>query len=44
MKIPQLLFYIKRSLNKNVVIYKYNKNEEGKLDKKKPNLSLLDYA
>jgi len=36
MKIPQLLFYIKRSLNKNVVIYKYNKNENGQLDSKNP--------
>ena len=36
MKIPQLLFYIKRSMNKNVVIYKYNKTNDGKLNIKDP--------
>lgn len=36
MKIPQLLFYVKRSLNKNVVIYKYNKTKDGKIDTANP--------
>ena len=36
MKIPQLLFYIKRSLNKNVIIYKYNKTEKDRLNIQDP--------